>query len=63
MNPRARFVHHDADGDRMEVREGSVSAVFDCRSYYAEEQVEVAVRYEDLPELIAALQQMVEDHS
>jgi hypothetical protein len=61
MSHRTRFVHTDNDGDRMEIREGSFGVVFDCRSYYAEEQVEVAFRYEDLPKLIAVLQDIAED--
>ncbi len=54
-----RFTHTDNDGDRLEVRAGMLGAVIASRSDYAEEQVEVAVRYEYLPALIAVLQDII----
>lgn len=54
-----RFAHTDNDGDRIEVRAGMLGATVSSRSHFAEEQVEVAVRYEYLPGLIAVLQDIL----
>lgn len=56
-----RFTHTDNDGDKLEVHAGYIGAVIDTRSHYAEEQVQVAVRYEYLPGLIAALQGILDE--
>jgi hypothetical protein len=51
-----RFAHTDNDGDRLEVRAGALGAVIGAQS---DEEAEVAVRYEYLPGLIAALQDIL----
>lgn len=56
-----RFTHYDNDGDLLIVRSGMLGAVVDTRSEYAEEQVEVSVRYEFLPALIEALQGILDE--
>jgi hypothetical protein len=57
MTIDVRFTHTDGDGDKLEVRAGMLGAVLGVQS--AEEAAEVAVRYEYLPGLIAALQSIV----
>ena len=59
MSDDLRWTHTDNDGDRLEVSSGLLGAVVDTRSHFAEERVQVAVRYENLPHLIATLQDIL----
>lgn len=49
-----RFSHTDNDGDKLEVRAGTFGAVLATGT--ADDETEVAVRYQYLPALISALQ-------
>jgi len=56
-----RYTHTDNDGDRLVIRAGMLGAAIDARSHFAEEKVEVAVRYEHLPALIESLQGILDE--
>jgi len=53
------FEHEDADGDTLTVKAGSVSVIFEARTWddgaFGTVVAKVAVRHEKLPELLAAL--------